>query len=249
MRWQSKRFYWKRAPKWRAVGVGGQLCRMACSLGFHGDGISFRVVLSQSFWLRVHPGGVHLVQPRWMPERRILGGGQTGGVSFWPFLSSSGWWRLISSLFLTRTSCRKTTYANSYYAARPGWVVSVSMLPLDNHQRYGSFRHMCPFSKYGFHLMAQDNYWTPANVHAFQPIHKASTSLSLANWPECNHKAHMATKKLRNIFLIWTITWTQPKIKGSRKWKNGYWGRRNRVNHSSLQSSHILHYVHIFSLL
>ena len=30
----------------------------------------------------VLPGGARLVQPRWMPERRILGGGQTGGVSF-----------------------------------------------------------------------------------------------------------------------------------------------------------------------
>ena len=30
----------------------------------------------------VLPGGAHLVQPRWMPERRILGGGQTCGVSF-----------------------------------------------------------------------------------------------------------------------------------------------------------------------
>ena len=33
---------------------------------------------SESF-LVVH---THLVQPRWMPERRILGGGQTYGVSF-----------------------------------------------------------------------------------------------------------------------------------------------------------------------
>ena len=31
---------------------------------------------------RVLPGGACLVQPRWMPERRILGGGQTCGVSF-----------------------------------------------------------------------------------------------------------------------------------------------------------------------
>ena len=30
----------------------------------------------------VLPGGAGLVQPRWTPERRILGGGQTGGVSF-----------------------------------------------------------------------------------------------------------------------------------------------------------------------
>ena len=65
-----------------------------------------------------------------MPERRILGGGQTVGVSFWPFPNSSGWWRLISSLFLTRTSCHKTTHANGYYCAWPGWAVSVSVLPL-----------------------------------------------------------------------------------------------------------------------
>ena len=70
MCWQSKRFYWERAAGWRAVG------NMACSLGFYGDGVSFRVVLSQSFWLRVLPGGARLVQPRWMPER-ILGSGQT----------------------------------------------------------------------------------------------------------------------------------------------------------------------------
>ena len=49
---------------------------MAHSLGFYGDGISFRVVFSQSFWLRVLPGGACFVQPRWTPERRILGGGR-----------------------------------------------------------------------------------------------------------------------------------------------------------------------------
>ena len=31
---------------------------------------------------RVHPVGACLVQPRWMPARRILGGGRTYGVSF-----------------------------------------------------------------------------------------------------------------------------------------------------------------------
>ena len=97
---------------------------------FYGDGISFRGVFSQSFWLRVLPGGARLVQPRWMPERRILGGGRTWGVFFQPFLNSSGWWWLISSVFLTRTSCCKTTHANSYYGAWPGWVISVTVLPL-----------------------------------------------------------------------------------------------------------------------
>ena len=74
--------------------------------------------------------GACLVQPRWMPERRILGGGQTCDVSFWPFLNCFGWWRLISSEFLTRTSCCKTDHANSYYGAWPGWRVSISILPL-----------------------------------------------------------------------------------------------------------------------
>ena len=71
-----------------------------------------------------------LVQPRWVPEKRTVGGGQTRGVSFWPFMNSSGWWRFISSVFLTRTSCRKTTHTNGYYGAWPGWVVSVSVLHL-----------------------------------------------------------------------------------------------------------------------
>ena len=103
---------------------------MAHSLQFYGNGISSWVVFSQSFWFRVLPGGACLVQPRWMPARRILGVGQTCGVSFWPFLNSSDWWWLISSIWLTRTSCHKTAHANGYYGAWPGWVVSVRVLPL-----------------------------------------------------------------------------------------------------------------------
>ena len=67
-----------------------------------------------------------------MPERRILGGGRTCGVSFSLFLNSSGWWWLSSSMNLIRTSCRKTAHANGYYGARPGWAVSVRVLPLTN---------------------------------------------------------------------------------------------------------------------
>ena len=103
---------------------------MSLSLGFYGDGISFQVIFSQSFWLRVLPGGAHLVQPKWMPETRILGGGRTGGVSFWSFPNSSGWWWHVSSMFLTRTSCHKIIHANGYYGAWPGWAVSISVLPL-----------------------------------------------------------------------------------------------------------------------
>ena len=62
----------------------------------------------------VFPGGAHIAQPRWMLARGILGSGQTRGVSFWPFPNSSGWWWLISSIFLTRISCHKTTHVNGY---------------------------------------------------------------------------------------------------------------------------------------
>ena len=60
----------------------------------------------------------------------ILGSGRTRGVSFRPFPNSSGWWWLISSLLLIRISCNKTTQAKGYYGAWPGWVVSISVLPL-----------------------------------------------------------------------------------------------------------------------
>ena len=52
------------------------------------------------------------------------------GVSFRPFANSSGWWWLFNSLFLIRISCHKTTHANGYYGAWPGWAVSISLLPL-----------------------------------------------------------------------------------------------------------------------
>ena len=49
-----------------------------------------------------------------MLARGILGSGRTRGVSFWPFPNSSSWWWLISSIFLTRISCHKTTHANGH---------------------------------------------------------------------------------------------------------------------------------------
>ena len=74
----------------------------------------------------VLPGGAFIAQPRWMPAKRILGGGRTHGVSFWPFLDFSSWWWLVSSVFLTRTSCSKIIDTNGYYGACPGgWFRSV----------------------------------------------------------------------------------------------------------------------------
>ena len=60
-----------------------------------------------------------------MRAKRLLGGGRTHGVSFWPFLNSSSWWWLISTMFLTRTSCCKITHTNGYYGAWAGWTISV----------------------------------------------------------------------------------------------------------------------------
>ena len=88
--------------------------RTALPLGSLGDGISFRVVFGQSFRFRVFPGGARVARPRWMLARGILGSGRTRSVSFRPFPNSSGWWWLISSVFLTRISCHKTTRANGY---------------------------------------------------------------------------------------------------------------------------------------
>ena len=78
----------------------------------------------------VFPGGACISQPRWMLARGILGSGRTGSVSSRPFPNSSGWWWLISSVFLIRISCHKTTPAYGYQRAWPGWAVSVSALPL-----------------------------------------------------------------------------------------------------------------------
>ena len=84
----------------------------------------------------VFPGGTCMAQPRWMLARGILGSGRTGSVSSRrPFPNSSGWWWLISSVFLIRISCHKTPHANGYYGAWPGWAVSVSVLPLTLWQK------------------------------------------------------------------------------------------------------------------
>ena len=94
--------------------VKGLVSRL--SLANHSDSESFLVV--------------HALFSQDGCQKRILGGGWTCGVSFWPFLNPSGWWWLISSMVLTRTSCHKTTHANGYYGAWPGGAVSVSVLTL-----------------------------------------------------------------------------------------------------------------------
>ena len=53
--------------------------------------------------------------------------------SFWPFLNSSSWRWLVSSMVLTWTSCRKIAQANGYLARVPGqgeWFQSLFPLTL-----------------------------------------------------------------------------------------------------------------------
>ena len=98
-------------------------------------------------------------------------------VSPLPFPNSSGWWWLISSVFPTRTSCHKTTHANSYYGAWSGWAVSVSVLLLAIllfhstwHPILFSHHHFVPrllplgyTSPHQFHSLCSDN-----SVHLFE---------------------------------------------------------------------------------
>ena len=103
---------------------------MARSLQFYGDGISFRVVFSQPFGLRVLPGGACLVQPNGCQREGFW---EVVGHVMSPFdlsrtlLVGGG---LLVPCSLLGTPCCKTTYANGYYGVWPGWTVSVSVLHL-----------------------------------------------------------------------------------------------------------------------
>ena len=102
---------------------------MARSLGFYGDGIRFGwswpIILIQclSWWRRHHSAKMDA-------SERDSGKWTDMGCLLLTFPNSSDWWWLISSLFLTRISCHKTTHANGYYGTWPGWAVSVNVLPL-----------------------------------------------------------------------------------------------------------------------
>ena len=55
--------------------------------------------------------------------------GLTSPLFFWPFPNSSSWWWLVSSAFLTGTSCCKITHASDDHHPWPGRVVLVSGSP------------------------------------------------------------------------------------------------------------------------
>ena len=87
------------------------------SLANHSDSGSF---LAASAWLRqegFQRGGF------WEVGRTYR---LASPPSFWPFLNSSSGWQLVSSLFLTRTSCCRITHAYGYCDTWPWQMVSVS---------------------------------------------------------------------------------------------------------------------------
>ena len=111
--WQTKRPHWEGAPGWRAGGWGNPgelLCTWHTVSGFMMMGLVSGFSLVNHSDSGSFLGGTHMAQSRWMPARRILGGGRTHGVSFWHFPHSSSWWWLVSYMFLTRTSCHKITH-------------------------------------------------------------------------------------------------------------------------------------------
>ena len=122
-------------------------------------------------------------------------------VSFRPFLNSSGWWWLISSVFLSRTSCCKTTHANGYYGAWPGWAVPVSVRPLTGGGLFRSgqlLSRVRPFvtpvdcSMPGLPVHHQLPEFTQTHVRRVSDVIRPSHPLSSPSPPAPNPSQHQS---------------------------------------------------------
>ena len=117
---------------------------------------------------RVLPGIACLVRPRWMPVRRILGGGWTCGISFWPFPNSSSWWWFICSMFFTRTSCHKTVHAMVTRVSGQGGrfqsVCSPWQLQLRNRKTLAPWKKS--YDKPREHIKKQRHYFTNKGLYS-----------------------------------------------------------------------------------
>ena len=143
-----------------------------------------------------------------MLARGILGSGRTRSVSFRSFPNSSGWWWLISSIFLIRISCHKTTHANGYYGAWPGWAVSISVLPLTQRQEI-SLTFISRYQKKSA-FVREGNGVIRVVAGGLWPI---TLIQSLSWW--CTHRSATMDASERD-FGKWTDTWclllTFPKL-------------------------------------
>ena len=53
----------------------------------------------------------------------------------WTLPVDGGFGGLLVLYSLSRISCHKTTHANGFYGAWPGWAVSISVLPLTEGEK------------------------------------------------------------------------------------------------------------------
>ena len=146
----------------------------------------------------VLPGGAFIAQPRWMPAKRILGGGRTHGVSFWPYLNFSSWWWLVSSVFLTRTSCSKIIDTNGYYGAYPGGVVSVSVLLLTQPLHSDKW----PLFQLASHSCAWHTSWKNMNLDGARPMFNPGTAIT-SWWSWTNELCEFVASFIIGILLYW----------------------------------------------
>ena len=131
---QSKGLYWEGASGQRA-GQGTQEDCSATWLAVSGftvmgrvSGLSLVNHSDAGYFLVAHA----LLSQDGFQQGRFWEVGKTYGLasplSFWPCPDFSGWWWLVSSLFLTSTFCPKITLANAHYGAWSKGVVSVVSL-------------------------------------------------------------------------------------------------------------------------
>ena len=78
---RGKRLYWEGVPGWGAGDANPEelLCQVS---GFMVRELISCLSLATNSVLESFLDCAGIIQPRWMPARRILGGGRTRGVSF-----------------------------------------------------------------------------------------------------------------------------------------------------------------------
>ena len=110
---------------------------MACSLRYYADRISFQLSLAS-----------HSDSESFLVVHALLSQGGCQRKEFWEvvgrFPNSSGWWWLISSMFLTRTSYCKITHTGGCNGAWPWSAILVNVSPNKSSKPEAL---ICPFAE------------------------------------------------------------------------------------------------------